>query len=133
MFEQERQELEKVDVKPSKQRLIILKYLNDTVGQHHTVDEMYSHFREEDANLSLATIYNTINILKEKKLVAYVKMSNGEYRYEKNVESHVHFECKNCRKIYNIASMSDEFEDKNKGFHVEEQHVLFKGVCPDCE
>ena len=74
---------------------------------------MYSYFKANKINLSLATIYNTINIFKDKKIISAVKMSNGEYRYEKNIDSHIHFECNKCNKVYNMNSMSEDFENKN--------------------
>ena len=45
MFEAERKELENVNIKPSKQRVIILKYLNEHLKEHHSVDDMYSYFK----------------------------------------------------------------------------------------
>lgn len=133
MFEAERKELENVNIKPSKQRVIILKYLNEHLKEHHSVDDMYSYFKANKINLSLATIYNTINIFKDKKIISAVKMSNGEYRYEKNIDSHIHFECNKCNKVYNMDSMSEDFENKHEGFKIQEEHVLFTGVCPECK
>jgi possible ferric uptake regulator protein len=132
MFEIEQMQMNKQDIKPSKNRLLILNFLNTSSMTHLTADDIFEHFRNSQYNISLATIYNTLNLFKEKKIVSFVRMQNGEYKYETTLDEHVHFECTKCKKIYNMPSLNDYFEEINKGFSIQETEVLFRGICSDC-
>ena len=109
MFEIEQMQMNKHDIKPSKNRLLILNFLNTSNMTHLTED-----------------------LFKEKKIVSFVRMQNGEYKYETTLDEHVHFECTKCKKIYNMPSLNDYFEEINKGFSIQETEVLFRGICSDC-
>ena len=132
MFETEQMQMQNNGIKPSKHRLLILNYLNTSNVTHLTADDIFEHFRNSEHNISLATIYNTLNLFKEKNIVSFVRMQNGEYKYETTLGEHVHFECGKCEKIYNMPSIKEYFEENNKGFIVKEQEVLFRGICNDC-
>ncbi|MDO5085582.1 MAG: Fur family transcriptional regulator [Erysipelotrichaceae bacterium] len=134
MFEKEIEELKNAGIKPSKQRIKILKYFNEHTDRHNTVEEIFRDFRQSDDSLSLATIYNTINLFKEKKLISSVELAKGESRYERNMTDHIHFECRICGEIYNMEiSISDEFAKKYGDFEIEKQYVLLNGICPECK
>ena len=134
MFEKEIQELKSAGIKPSKQRVKILKYFNEHTDKHNTVEDIFRDFRQSEDSLSLATIYNTINLFKEKKLISSVELAKGESRYERDVSEHIHFECRVCGEIYNLdIAISDELMKKYSDFKIESQYVLLSGVCPKCK
>ena len=133
MYELETIQMQNVGIKPSKQRLLILEYLNRNKNLHLTAEDIFANFRNTEHTVSIATIYNTLDLFKDNNLVSYVKMSNGEYKYEVNCDNHIHFECTKCGTIFNLPSLDNEFEKTNPNFKIEESHVLFKGICPECK
>lgn len=133
MFTKEIEELKNNGIKPSKQRIKILKYFNENKDAHHTVEDIFRNFRQEEKSLSLATIYNTINLFKEKELISCVELSRGEAKYEKNTDEHIHFECRRCGEIYNMDMyISEDFKQKYNDFEIEQEYVLLRGICPKC-
>ena len=75
------QELLKKNITPSHQRVMILKYLLDNQC-HPTVDQIFSALRDQIPTLSKATIYNTLHVLIEAKLVRVLSIEEHETRYD---------------------------------------------------
>jgi Fur family transcriptional regulator, peroxide stress response regulator len=86
------------NIKPSYQRIIILEYLLNKKN-HPTVDKIYTDLAKEIPTLSKATVYNTLDLLKEANLTKVVTIENNETRYDAKVSSHGHFKCESCGKI----------------------------------
>lgn len=72
-YEHALQHLREKHVRLTPQRKLILHYLIN----HHThpsVEMIYADLKQEADNISMATIYNTINLLVEDQLVIELKM-----------------------------------------------------------
>ena len=67
-------ELKKRNIRPSYQRLKILEYLMKE-RYHPTVEDIYFDLLKKIPTLSKSTIYNTLNLFIEKKLIKEVSMS----------------------------------------------------------
>lgn len=121
------------DIKPTFQRIKILEYLclNHT---HPDVDEIYSYLHPMMPTLSKTTVYNTLKIFTEAKIVKEVKVKNTEVRYDIVTEPHGHFECRNCGVIFNFnVSFSTLDSDDLKDFIVDNKNIHFSGLCPKCK
>ena len=78
-------------VKPTPQRVVIADYLLHT-HSHPTADEVLSAVSEAlPVALSRATVYNTLNTLKESGVIKEVLTEPGRVRYDANVSHHHHF------------------------------------------
>ena len=126
------QELLKKNITPSHQRVMILKYLLDNQC-HPTVDQIFSALRDQIPTLSKATIYNTLHVLIEAKLVRVLSIEEHETRYDILMEDHGHFKCSSCGRIYNFAVdfnrlMSNDLRE----FRITQKKVYFSGICPNC-
>lgn len=119
-------------IKPSFQRIKIFDFLNHSVS-HPSVDDIYQALISEIPTLSKTTIYNTLNIFVENKIVDAITIDNGEMRYDINDEGHGHFKCLVCDKIYDIDL---EFDMENQpgleGFKIDTRKLYFKGTCKFC-
>lgn len=122
------------DVKPSYQRTKIFEYILKS-NSHPTVNEIYEALVDEIPTLSKTTVYNTLNLFVEKKIVEMITIEGNEARYDIfNPEAHAHFKCEVCRKVYDISlDISEAKAEALKGFDVKEQYIHFKGVCPHCK
>lgn len=121
------------DIKPSYQRIKIFEYLAKHKN-HPTVDTIYHDLVHEIPTLSKTTVYNTLNLFLDKKIVQLIGIEETEARYDADISVHAHFKCLSCSKIYDIyfditESTIKELED----FQVFERQLYFKGVCKRCQ
>lgn len=131
-FPKELEQLQEAGVRVSKQRLQILSYLNRLDGRHLTVEHMFREMsQEKDFKLSVATVYNTINLFCEKGLIRSVEYPGETARYDRRMDAHAHFFCRNCGTIHDLPAPGFE-RNEWEGFVVEEAQVLLSGLCADC-
>lgn len=125
-------ELLKKNIRPSQQRLKILEYfyLNKN---HPTVEDIYSVLKPQMPTLTKATIYNTLKVFVKNKLVEEVLIEGNEVRYDLISNSHGHFKCFECGKIYDFKIDIDGLAVSGlNDFQINDKSVYFNGVCPDC-
>lgn len=119
-------------IKPSHHRLRVYQYLIEKKN-HPTVDTMYRELIGEIPTLSKTTLYNTLNLFVEKKIVQLITIEENETRYDADTSLHGHFKCRNCGEVYDIwISLTEQDFNGLEKFVVEESHVYFKGKCPKC-
>jgi len=119
-------------IRPTYQRLKILKYLKDH-RTHPTIDMIYEHLVKTMPTISKTTVYNTLNTLWEKGLAKPVFITAPEIRYDDNTSSHHHFLCESCGKILDLDITCQYFEKRKIGGHrIKELYGYFKGICQDC-
>ncbi len=87
--------------------------------------------------ISLATVYNTLNELVSMGEVLEVSAGVGPKRYDPNARKpHHHLVCTNCgtlRDVFPPAGSTLELApDARHGFLVTGVDIVFQGVCPDC-
>ena len=126
------QELQINCITPSHQRVMILKYLVENQC-HPSVDQIFNALRDSIPTLSKATVYNTLNLFIEAKLVRILAIEENETRFDIVMQNHGHFKCTCCGTIYNFAVDIDQFLTGDlHGFQIAEKNVHFHGVCPTC-
>ena len=52
--------LQKNNIRPTKQRIILAKLLFEKGRRHVSAEELYDEVKKDDRKISLATIYNTL-------------------------------------------------------------------------
>ncbi|MBS1990787.1 MAG: transcriptional repressor [Cyanobacteria bacterium SZAS LIN-2] len=78
-------------VKPTPQRAVITDFLVQT-HSHPTADDVFAAVADKlPVPLSRATVYNTLNILVQHKVVQEVFTEPGKARYDANLSDHHHF------------------------------------------
>ena len=123
--------LEEHGIKPSFQRVKVLEYLilNET---HPTTDEIYKGLIDEVPTLSKATVYNTLNLFLEKKLVSTMSPDNQEIRYDLLMDDHGHFVCESCGTIFNFPYDNRNRYEGLEGFDIKKEEIVLKGTCNQC-
>ena len=124
--------LKEKNLKVTPQRLEVLRYLDNHMT-HPTVEQIYSDLKRKNPALSKTTVYNTLELLKEKGLVNALTISSSEQHFDIVIGMHHHFLCENCNKIVDIEVECPYIEKIMRGGHrIDEVHGYFKGICEAC-
>ena len=120
--------LRKAGVQPTAQRLTICQYL---LGQadHPTADEIKRWADSRLPKISLATVYNTLNVLVQAGLVAAIKLPEiNKVIYDNNLHPHFHFIDLDTGKVFDIPPEQVQLSFKlSPKYAVTETKVLIYG------
>lgn len=127
--------LKKAGVRITPQRHAVLEYLL-TSHTHPTADEIYKALEGKFPNMSVATVYNNLRILKELGLVQELTYGDDSSRFDCSPEMHYHIICNDCGKIVDFHYPTlDEIEslaEKVSGFEISHHRMELYGVCEEC-
>ena len=120
----------------TKQREAILRILRNT-RSHPTADQIYDEVRKEIPNISKGTVYRNLQVLQEDGAVSELNLNGTLSRYEAKQESHYHFRCEQCGRVFDLDEPVDKELDervaKRTGFKVSHHQTEFRGLCKDCQ
>lgn len=118
-------------IRPSVQRIAVLSHVAG--GCHPSAEEIYASLAEEYPSLSRTTVYNSLHLFVEKRLLRELEIESGCVRYDIAMqEPHSHFVCRRCGRIMDMH-MPDGIEAVvPPGYTVEFSDVFLKGICPEC-
>jgi Fur family peroxide stress response transcriptional regulator len=115
----------------------VLKVLAVSEG-HPTVERIYETVRAQFPTTSIATIYKTVNLLKQINEVLEIAFPDGSNRYDGNKPfPHPHVICVRCKKIIDpdlrsLKDITSEVVDET-GFDILSHRLDFFGICGDCK
>lgn len=120
-------------MKMTPQRMAIMKYLDGNTS-HPSASDIYEALHEQFPTMSLATVYNTMETLKQQGSVVELSIDAGKKRFDPNPKPHHHLICVRCRKIVDIfVDFPLELPpERTGGFEIIGNHVDFYGVCSMC-
>lgn len=129
--------LKENDMRITPQRYAVLKILAYS-SDHPSVESIHALLIEHFPTMSLATVYKTIHLLKQKGEVLELEFSDLSNRYDGNKPyPHPHVICTACGKIMDPSHINfDEITDKmmeETGFKILTHRLDFYGICPDCQ
>jgi Fur family peroxide stress response transcriptional regulator len=125
-------------LKLTAQRGAICRALSDMAGHHHpTVQEIFEASRQHHSGVSLATVYNTLAVLKDRGLLYELGPDlDGAVHFELNTDTHVNVVCVRCKQIMDMHNLPhtglEEAVAKESGFRLVGAQVLYYGFCPAC-
>lgn len=101
---------------------------------HMAADEVLERARQSLPEVSLATVYNTLNELVAMGELVEISHADGRKRYDPNVtESHHHLVCVECGRMLDVVAEDPRLPaDQRHGFDVLAVDVTFRARCPDC-
>ena len=62
IYHQAMKKIESSGIRPTKQRRVLAKILFEKGNRHLSADELFHDVKKEDRKISMATVYNTLNI-----------------------------------------------------------------------
>ena len=78
------------DINPTHQRIEIAHALFSR-GEHLSADQLLAIVNDRHSETSKATVYNTLNLFREKKLIREVIVDPNKVFYDPNTAPHYHF------------------------------------------
>jgi Fe2+ or Zn2+ uptake regulation protein len=103
---------------------------------HPTAESVHQKVRLEMPNVSLKTVYQTLNDLTELGAISMLDVGTGSARFDPNVEtSHHHLVCRSCGKVRDMAGEFPGLTVSRRavqGFAVDSAEVVFRGLCDEC-
>jgi Fur family iron response transcriptional regulator len=85
--------LKRLGISPTKQRIAIGEVIFSR-NQHISAEQILEKAQKADASVSKATVYNTLNLFVEKKIVRELIIDRSKVFYDPNTDFHHH--------IYNV-------------------------------
>jgi Fur family transcriptional regulator, peroxide stress response regulator len=119
------------------QRIALLRLLAASDG-HPSASQLYEQMKDQFPTTSLATVYKTLNVLKEMDEVLELRFSGDDNHYDGNRPyPHPHLICVRCRKIMDpeltIAQELVQQVAQQSGYQIINHRLDFYGICPDCQ
>jgi Fur family peroxide stress response transcriptional regulator len=118
------------------QRMAIVRALVMN-GGHPSAVELHRRLLPEYPTMSLATIYKTINMLKEIGEVLELEFSSRDNRYDgHNPLPHPHVICTSCGQVLDppvsgLDGIIGELAGRT-GYEISSHRLDVYGLCPDC-
>ncbi|API90466.1 MULTISPECIES: Fur family transcriptional regulator [Bacillota] len=123
------------------QREATVRVLLEREEDHLSAEDVYLLVKEIAPEIGLATVYRTLELLSELKIVDKINFGDGVSRYDLRKEgakhSHHHLVCSECGSVEEIEE--DLLEEVEKivqnewGFQVKDHRLTFHGVCKQCQ
>jgi Fe2+ or Zn2+ uptake regulation protein len=117
------------------QRQCIFRALEGDVT-HPSAERIHEKVRRDMPNVSLKTVYQTLNDLAELGAISMLDVGTGSVRFDPNVETvHHHLVCRSCGKVRDVAAEFPGLTVSRRaadGFAVDSAEVVFRGLCDEC-
>jgi Fe2+ or Zn2+ uptake regulation protein len=109
------------------------------VGEHvHlSADQIHAAARRDVPEVSLATVYNTLNELVSMGEISELRLADGTTRYDPKVgPGHHHLLCEGCGLTFDVEPLGVEGlslpRAQRFGMIVDSLEVVFRGRCSNC-
>jgi Fur family ferric uptake transcriptional regulator len=118
------------------QRMMVLSVIRHAAG-HMRAAEIYERVRESYPYVDISTVYRTMSVLKELRLVTETDLGTGESTFEwAGSAPHHHLICRACGGIESLDHQllarlgADLLRDR--GFRADLDHFAIFGLCSVC-
>jgi Fe2+ or Zn2+ uptake regulation protein len=129
-------EWREVGLRRTPQRETVLRLVRSCY-RHPTAEWIHVEARRHLPEISLATVYRTLRLLKEKGLIHEFSGGASPSRYDGTLhDPHEHVRCVRCGEVADVelpeASAIRGVVARRTGFRIERYPLLFHGLCGRC-
>jgi Fur family ferric uptake transcriptional regulator len=136
-----KQQLSAHNYKLTPQREATVRVLLENEEDHLSAEDVYLLVKEKAPEIGLATVYRTLELLSDLRILHKLNFGDGVTRYEFRAEGaehhHHHLICLNCGTVDEIMEdllgPIEERVEKEYDFHIVDHQLTFHGVCRRCK
>ncbi|AEN87717.1 Ferric uptake regulator-like protein [Priestia megaterium WSH-002] len=140
-IERIKQQLHSASYKLTPQREATVRVLLEHEEDHLSAEDVYLLVKEKSPEIGLATVYRTLELLTELKIVDKINFGDGVSRYDLRQEGAAHFHhhlvCMECGSVDEIQEdlLEDveEIVEKRWNFKIKDHRLTFHGICHRCQ
>lgn len=103
---------------------------------HPTAEQLLKDLNKDAPTSSQATLYSSLQALRNAGLIRDVIIEEGVCRYDANIDLHHHFRCTKCGSIEDVPwehFKQVEAKPLRDGLQVESYEVTIRGICDRCQ
>ncbi|NQU17196.1 MAG: transcriptional repressor [Candidatus Saganbacteria bacterium] len=125
------------NLRMTKQREIVVRVFLGKEG-HLGIDELYSLVKKKYPEIGYATVWRTLNLLKEAKIASEVSFTGKKRKYEHlfDHKHHDHLICLKCGRCIEIVNPKiEQLQEKlarQHGFKIRSHRLEIFGFCLRC-
>ena len=128
--------LHEKNVRISPQRSALIRALVGHKEEHPTAEDLFLDLRRRGEGVSLATVYNTLDLLRQTGAVSELGFSSGPTRFDLNLTPHANLVCTACGRISDLpldrlSEISQQIRGSS-GFQVQRLRFDVYGLCSTC-
>jgi Fe2+ or Zn2+ uptake regulation protein len=121
----------------TRQRRLVMEVLEEA-DEHLDAETIHDRAKARDPNISLATVYRTLALLKEMGLVEEHRLGEDHAHYEAVQDvPHYHFTCLECGRVIEFAAPEVgqvvQALSQQEGLQVADVHLFLTGYCRQCQ
>ncbi|MDD6553969.1 MAG: Fur family transcriptional regulator [Prevotellaceae bacterium] len=128
--------LQQHDIKPTANRMVIVKALSETSGPVTMKELEYKIL-----SIDKSGIFRALQLFRDHHLVHVIDDGNGSQRFELcysgehdvDDDEHAHFYCEQCHRVYCLPDIPIPAVDLPEGYVFRDASLLIRGICPSCQ
>lgn len=132
--------LQDAKYKLTPQREVTVRVLLENEEEHLTAENIFMMVKDKYPDIGLATVYRTLELLSELRIVEKIHFGDNVSRYDLYKEGSAHFHhhlvCTNCGFVEEIEEyLLREVEEKIRKeyqFEITDNKLIFNGICRRC-
>ncbi len=116
------------------QRLAIINLLSKDMT-HPGAADILKKIRKSLPQVSMSTVYYTLDVLKKEGLIQELEFYDQDNRYDINISNHINLICKKCGRIEDLSggtSLSYMQIQQKTDFQPVAMRYEYYGYCKDC-
>ncbi len=120
----------------TRQRRLVLDLLRESKG-HLDADTLYRKAKARNSKISLATVYRSLTLLRDAKLVQEHRLGENHSHFEPARDPlHHHFTCLKCGRVVEFRSPqvmeAARAFGRRAGLQIADIRLELRGYCPSC-
>lgn len=135
-----KEQLYSASYKLTPQREVTVRVLLENEEDHLSAEDVYLLVKEKYPEIGLATVYRTLELLSELKIVDKINFGDGVSRYDLRKEGATHFHhhlvCIECGSVDEIQDdlleNVEKIVERDWNFKIKDHRLTFHGICHRC-